>query len=130
MQLLRLRKYGLHFYKVSKMIDFLWSLKNNGIKPSIVLLRYSKEFLINLYKHMHQFLLIQRCNHNSNIFCIFQSIFHNFLLAHTKLNYEITLKRSEMESKSMKNALRNEPPATLPQFLLMNRVQGWQQCDL
>lgn len=38
-----------------------------------------------------------------------------------------TLKKSEIESKTMKKAFRNDPPATLPQFLHNKRVKEWQQ---
>lgn len=47
-----------------------------------------------------------------------------------KLLLFFTLNISETRSKGPKKALRNDPPATLPQFLHISLLQGWQQCDL
>jgi len=45
-------------------------------------------------------------------------------------NRKDTLNRSEIESNKIKKAFKNEPPATLPQFLQSNLERELQQCDL
>ena len=45
-------------------------------------------------------------------------------------NRKDTLNKSEIESNKIKKAFKNEPPATLPQFLQINLEKELQQCDL
>jgi hypothetical protein len=57
------------------------------------------------------------------------NIFHINYHGHTiLLEYKITLKKSPNISKILKNAFKNDPPTTLPQCLVTNLPNGFEQC--